>query len=162
MTNTLRGLDELLNLLGNLSPNIQKNVMRTAVFRAAQMFRNEVRAGAPVGDGDPKKGGRFAQYPTGTLKKSFRAVRGRVDETGAKAGIKGIFYARFVEFGHTLKTHGKTKGSRQVIGHVPANNFIQRAFEANQERAVEVVKEAILPEVKKQMEKAMSKMPKVR
>ncbi len=168
----IKGLDGLFELLDQLGPNLKKNAMRTATFRAAQEVVPELKAAAPLGGGtNPKSKKHAEKYPIGSLKKGFRAARGRADDTGANAGVKGVFYAKFIEFGHMLRGKSETytsksgkvrkrKGSGQLLGHVPARPFIRPIFESFQERAVDIVRDNLIPEIKKQLEKAQAKMGK--
>jgi HK97 gp10 family phage protein len=157
----VKGLDGLLEMLKEIGPNLHKNAMRTATFRAAQEIVPELKKAAPVGGSSNPKGSKMAEkYPIGALKKGFRARRGRADEAGANAGIKGVFYAKFVEFGHTLKRRGGGK-TKETIGHVPARPFIGPTFEAHKERLINVVRDNLLPEIKKQIDKARAKMAKI-
>jgi hypothetical protein len=116
-----------------------------------------LKEAAPVSSGTPAKGGRFSKYPPGTLRKSFKAKRRRGTKTEAAAGITGAFYAKFVEFGHTLKGH---KPNKKEIGHVPGQYFIQKTFDSFQEAAMEEVRKGVLEQIKKRIEKLRSKMPK--
>lgn len=145
---SIKGMEELLAALKDLPASLEKGALRTGVFRGAQYLRDKIQAAAPVSDGYPPKGGRMRQYPPGTLKKSIRAKRRRGTRTEAAAGITGAFYAKWVEEGHTLKSHGK-KAERVVIGHVPPNPFIRQAFEGN--------KEAVLEEMRKGFKEAVEK-----
>lgn len=166
----IQGLDGLLEVLDQLGPNLKKNAMRTATFRAAQDLVPKVKEAAPKGGGTNPKGKKFAdKFPIGSLKKLFKATRGRADEEGASAGLKGAFYAKFIEFGHFLRKHGAKKRKKtrihrggEIIGHVPANPFILRVFEENKDHLVNVVNDNLVPEIRKQVEKAQSKMGKVK
>ncbi len=153
----VKGLDALLAEMKELAPNIEKESLRTGVFRAAQFMRDRLKEAAPVSGGDPPKGGRFKAYPPGTLRRSLKAKRRRGTRGEAAAGVTGAFYARWVEHGHVLKSHGK---NGQVIGHVPPNPFIRGTFEANKEQAMEEVRKGVLEQVRKRMEKLRAKMPK--
>lgn len=157
----IKGLTELLSELRELPGNIEKNALRTGVFRAAQMMRDRLKSAAPMSSGMPPKGKKFREkYPPGTLKRSIRAKRRRGTKDEVAAGITGAFYAKWVEFGHFLKTKGKRKSERQVIGHVPANPFIARTYETSKEDAMLEVRKGILEAIKKQIEKLRAKMPK--
>jgi hypothetical protein len=46
----------------------------------------------------------------------------------------------------------------EVIGHVPARPFVGPTFEAAKDRLIEVVKENLVPEIRKQIEKAQDKI----
>lgn len=154
----VKGLDALLSEFKELAPRIEQESLRTGVFRAAQFLRDRVKEAAPVSSGEPPKGGRFKKFPPGTLRKSFKAKRRRGEKGVVAAGLTGAFYAKFVEFGHTLKGH---RPNREELGHVPANPFIRHAFEANQEQAMEVVRKGVLEQIQKRMERLRAKGPKV-
>lgn len=157
----IKGLAELLSELRELPGNIEKNALRTGVFRAAQLMRDRLKAAAPMSSGVPPKGKKFREkYPPGTLRKSIRAKRRRGTRDEVAAGITGAFYAKWVEFGHFLKSTGKRKSDRQVIGHVAANPFIARTYEATKEEAMQEVRKGILEAIAKQVEKLRAKMPK--
>ncbi len=155
----IKGLDPLLEALKTLAPNVEKDALRTGVFRGAQFLRDKVREAAPVSSGSPPKGGRMARFKPGTLRKSIRAKRRRGTRTEAAAGITGAFYAKWVELGHTLKSHGK-KANRTVIGHVPANPFIRNAFEANKDLAMDEMRKGFAEGVNKVLGKLNGKGPK--
>lgn len=143
----VKGLDALISELKDLPANIEKNALRTSVFKAAQFMRDKVKEAAPA--------------RTGKLKASIKAKRSRGSREEVAAGVTGSFVARWVEKGHTLKSHGRSKGSRQIVGHVPANPFILRAFEANQEGALAIARKAIVEAIGKQIAKLRAKMPKI-
>ena len=146
----LKGLGELLAELKQIAATVQNNALCTGVFRAAQMMRDKAKANAPVSSGDPPKGGRFAKYTPGTLRDSLKAKRRRGSRTEVAAGVTGAFYAKWVEFGHTLVGH---KPDKKVLGHVPANPFLRRTFEENQKDAVDVMKQGIVEAIRKRVDK---------
>jgi HK97 gp10 family phage protein len=156
----VKGLDDLLAALKDLPGNIEKTSLRTGLFRGAQLLRDKIKDAAPISSGYPPKGGRMAKYLPGTLKKSIKAKRRRGTRQEAAAGITGAFYARWVEEGHTLKSHGK-KMDREVIGHVPPNPFIRQTFETNKEAALEEMRRGFAEGVKKALDRLRSKMPKI-
>jgi HK97 gp10 family phage protein len=156
----VKGLDDLLAALKDLPGNIEKNSLRTGVFRGAQFLRDKVSDAAPISDGYPPKGGRMRKYPPGTLKKSIKAKRRRGTKQEAAAGITGAFYAKWVEKGHTLKSHGR-KADRKVVGHVPPHPFIQQTFEANKDQVLEVMRKGFAEAVGKALARLRSKMPKI-
>jgi HK97 gp10 family phage protein len=153
----VKGLDDLLKELKEMSPNIEKESLRTGIFRAAQFMRDKVKDAAPISDGARPRGGRFRNLLPGDLKRSIKAKRRRGTKTEAAAGVSGNFYAKFVEFGHVLKGH---RPNREILGHVPANPFIARTFEANKDGAIEEVRKGVLEQIKKRIAKLRSKMPK--
>lgn len=154
----VKGLSELVEELKKLPGNVSQNGLRTGIFRAAQFMRDRVKETAPVSSGEPPKGKKFRdKYPPGSLRKTLKAKRRRGSKTEVAAGITGVFYAKFVEFGHMLKSRGGKKSQKEAIGHVPANPFIARAFEANKEKAVEEMKKGIVESIGKQLAKRRAK-----
>jgi HK97 gp10 family phage protein len=155
----VKGLNELMTELKKLPGNVSQNGLRTGIFRAAQFMRDRVKETAPVSSGNPPKGRAIREkYPPGTLRKTLKAKRRRGSKTEVAAGVTGVFYAKFVEFGHVLKSHGRKKDQREVIGHVPANPFIARAFEGNKEKAIEEMKKGIVESIQKQLAKRRAKI----
>jgi HK97 gp10 family phage protein len=150
----LKGLGDLTAALKDLPGNIEKNALRTGAFRAAQFMRDKVKDQAPVSSGTPPKGGRFRKYPPGTLKESIRAKRSRGNRGEVAAGVTGAFYTKRVEFGHVLKGH---RPGKVTLGHVPANPFIRRAFEASKDEAADSMKRGIIEAIKKGLDKARAK-----
>jgi HK97 gp10 family phage protein len=139
----VKGVDELTAALKDLPLGLSKGDLRAGLVKGAQFLRDRLREAAPVSDNVPPRGGRFKGLAPGTLRRSFRAKGRRGTRTEAAAGVSGAFYAKWVEFGHTLKSHGK-KADRQVIGHVPANPFIRTTFEAHKEAVMEEVRKGIV------------------
>ena len=137
----VKGFDALIAELKELAPNIEKNSLRTGIHKAAQFMKEKVRDAAP--------------QKTGRLKANIGAKRRRGNRYEVVSSVIGPFYARFVEKGHTLKR------GKNTIGHVPANPFIQRTFEANKEAVVEVAKKAGVEAIQKTVAKLRAKMPKV-
>ena len=154
-TEYVKGLDALLGELKGLPGNIEANALRTSIAKSAKFLGERIQEAAPVSSGEPPKGGRFKNLKPGTLKASIKSKRRRGRKGEARAGITGSFYAKWVELGHVLKGH---KPNKEVIGHVPPNNFIMRAFEANKDEAVEIAKRELVAAVKKGVERLRRKM----
>jgi HK97 gp10 family phage protein len=91
---TVEGIDELLHLLGDVTPKQARNIARSTVHAIAGVVRNQVRRHAPV--------------DTGKLKKSIVTIRRRGTPSTVQSDVvimhgKGqkfdAFYWHFVEFG---------------------------------------------------------------
>lgn len=150
----LKGLGNLTAALKDIAPNIEKNALRTGIFRAAQFMRDKAKENAPASSGEPPKGGRFKKYPPGTLRASLKAKRARGEKGEVRAGVTGAFYAKWVEFGHVLKGH---KPGRETLGHIPANPFLLRTFEENKDEVVQTMKKGILEAIEKGIKKFRDK-----
>jgi HK97 gp10 family phage protein len=134
----IKGLKDLLADLQALPANMQKNSLRTSIFKGAQDLAAKVAAAAPVN--------------TGSLKESIKAKRSRGKAGEVAAGIGGNYITKWVEFGHLL-TKGKRRNGGKVVGHVPANPFIARTFEANKESLVNAIREGLAGAIEKGMRK---------
>lgn len=156
----VKGLDGLLEELKGLPGNIEANALRASVLEAAHLMSGVVAQEAPISSPEDaqRRGGRFKGLAPGYLKQSFHAKKVRPKKGEVAAGVKGAFYAKMVEFGHLLKSHGK---NGRTIGHVPANNFIRRAFEKNKEWAMDVMRRSVVAEIKKRIAKAKAKEAKL-
>jgi len=136
LTIEVQGLRELSDKLKQLPDKLRKKVLRGAVSTAAKIVQAAAIQLAPEYTGEVSQG----HAPPGTLKRAIfrKHVRdSEHDETfivGVKSGKKfqkknlDAFYWRFVEFG-TVK--------------MPAHPFLRPAFEANKEKAVQAIKQAL-------------------
>ena len=148
--NVIKGLPELIKELQELPKRMEQNVLRTAIFRAAQFLRDRIKEAAPVYDGYPPRGGRFAGMKPGGLKASIVAVRRRGAKGEVAAGVGGPWYTRLVEYGHALKTHGSKK---RVVGHVPANPFVRSTAERFKGQIMDIVAQGLQGALGKQQAK---------
>jgi HK97 gp10 family phage protein len=155
----IRGQDALIQDLKDLPLDLNKAELRAGLIKGAQLLRDRIREAAPVSDNVPPRGGRFKDLKPGTLRRSIKAKGRRGTRTQAAAGITAAFYAKWVEFGHTLKSHGR-KADREVIGHVPANPFVRRTFEANREAVLKAVREGVVGFLARRFQRLRAKGPK--
>lgn len=84
---TVRGLDDVSNLLTQIAPNQAQNIIRATVHDMAKQVRDDAKAGMPEDEGTMKKG---------TKHKRERAMRGSARST---VRVGGAFYWRFLEYG---------------------------------------------------------------
>lgn len=153
----LLGYRELDASLQMLEAKMQKDVFIKALEPAAQVFLSSMQAKVPHGK-------------TGKLAESLR-VQVRKDPKGkwyqagdVVVGVVGVYYARFVEFGHAIRKaagevdyirkrwnskHGKlaTKKVSKEVGHVPAKQFIRPAFQQNEAAAMDMITEKLSTEI---------------
>lgn len=130
----LKGLKEIENELRALPAKMEKNVMTAATRQAANVYRDEARAKAPVSQ-QGQKYGKYQHRP-GHLRKQIRSFkrRGQKGEIHFQVGpTKRAFYARFVELGHATRLKEGGNGT----SHVPANPFMRPAFDGAGDKAVE-------------------------
>lgn len=85
-TVTLRGIDDVNDLLTKVAPRQGYNIMRATVHGMAGQIRDEAKKKAPKDEGDLRKG---------IKAKRERSVRGRLLSTVRAAP----FYWRFLEYG---------------------------------------------------------------
>lgn len=91
----ITGGADLDAFLRTLAPNIERNIMRSALAAGARVIRDEARANVPVHLGELKK----------SVRVTTRSKNGTVSAS-VKAGSKKAWYWRFVEFGtaaHEIK-----------------------------------------------------------
>lgn len=121
----IKGLPELYAKLSDAPNRIHRNVLRTSVFRAAQLLRDILKGRAPL--------------KTGALVKSIKARRSRGDKFTEAAKVEvGEFYAKFLEYG---------------TSKMAAKPFVRPAFEVTQEQLVEELVRTIGPEIERQLAK---------
>ncbi|MBX9580480.1 MAG: HK97 gp10 family phage protein [Gemmataceae bacterium] len=154
----IKGADELIQALKDLPLELNKAELRAGLVKGAQFLRDRIREAAPVSDNVPPRGGRFKGMKPGNLRRSIKARGRRGTRTEAAAAVTGPFYAKWVEFGHTLKSHGK-KADRRVIGHVPANPFIRTTVEANKEAVVDEVRKGVVAYLARRFQRLRGKRP---
>jgi HK97 gp10 family phage protein len=164
----VKGLNDLLAELKDLPGNIEKIALRSSVVEGSKVMAEAVSKEAPVAAGGVRKGKFIRNRKTkqviaqrvhfpGNLKRSFKAASGRASKGEVSSGVRGDYYARFVEFGHALKSHGK-KAARKVIGHVPPNPFMMRAFEATKDQVLETTKRSLIEQIEKRIARARAKL----
>lgn len=151
-------LQALMDELKNLPGNIEQGALKRALEEAAVIMAAGASQMAPVAEAPRTvnhKSGAVTYLP-GFLKTSFRAAKPRVRRGQVSVGVIGAYYARFVEKGHTVKWGKKGK----EVGHVPANPFIRRAFDANQAWALDVARRMLVEEIGKRISQLQRKVNK--
>lgn len=138
---SVQGLDKLTKKLLTFEPKLAKKGIRRAQRAAAKTFLPEVRARAPVFDGQPSPA--TGRPVPGALRRSHRVralkrSRTRFGVTvqtaaGAKEfGGEDGFYAAFIELG--TKTIDK-------------RGYIRAAFEAKEQAAAETLRRELAAEI---------------
>ncbi len=87
-TFTVRGLDDINHLLGQIAPREAKNIMRATVHGMAGQIRNETKKDAPEDSGDL----------VDAIKAKRRKVRNGIIRSDVIVERKA-FYWRFLEYG---------------------------------------------------------------
>jgi HK97 gp10 family phage protein len=135
----IRGGRELNDFLQQLTPKIEKNIMRAAMRAGANVFLREARANIPVVEGDLRKSARV----------STKSKGGRVSAS-LKLGGKKAPHAHLVEFGtkpHEIKPKN-TSGALAINGtfvrvvHHPGarpHPIMRPAFDSQSGVAIEAV-----------------------
>lgn len=144
----VEGLDQLLKNMQQLPRElVSKNggLVRSALFKATKLVREEVRARAPVDTGnlqrnviavrdrDPKASGASERYVVAVRKKRYtkaakeKAVKNKKGKINYRAS-GDAYYWRFVEFG--------TQNNR-------AQPFLRPGFEAQKGPAVDTFKDSL-------------------
>lgn len=134
----IEGLDQVMQRLGDLPALLVAQGFAEALDRAGGVIAAEVEVWAPEREYDelienivvnvevdPSKGGSVAI--------GFRSVIG---EKGKPVDL----IAYWVERGHLMVSHA---GGPTKIDHVPRHPFMEPAFEASAQRAIEVFTETI-------------------
>lgn len=126
----IEGLQALMDKLRELPANVQKSVLRTAIFRGSQAVRDvairNLEANGSVNTGD--------------LRRSIKARRSRGTPTEVVAKVDvGEFYGRFVEKGF-LHKGGK---------HIPAKPFLVPALKETEKDVIDIVLKGIEAELLK-------------
>lgn len=148
-------LDALLRELKNLPGNIERGALRKAHTEMAEIIANAISMEAPIAD-EPrtvttKKGVKMTLRP-GALRDSVRPSKTRTRRGELSTRIRGLFYARFIEFGYTHMAWGKKE-----IGHRPPNPFIKRAIDSSSQWALDVGRRTLFEEIKKRVDRLAKK-----
>lgn len=151
-----QGLVALLDELKGLPGNIEANSLKKALEEMSVMFAAAATQEAPVSS-EPRtvkfKNSSVTFLP-GALKYSMEPAKIRKRKGLLRGGIKGIYYTKFVEMGHTLRQGDKD------VGHSPGNAFIARAFDKTKEWAMDVAKRTLVEEIEKRVTRLKRKMAK--
>ena len=133
------GMDVIIARLERTSQNVTA-VKKAAVLAGAKILQDEIIRRAPKDSGNLKDNIAISQTSYGN------------EETVKVGPTDDAFYARFLEFGYTLrarKTTGSTSRSKSVYerrgtgGKVPAKPFIEPAYLAKRAEAKEAIAKVI-------------------
>ena len=117
----LHGAKELRSALLEMDATVRGPLLRTSVYRAATRIRYRARQLAP--------------RRTGLLIRKISVYRRRANPmTGTAVVRAGAPHAHLIEFGHRV-VRGRRGGSQRVVGHVPPQEFLRPAFDAESGRA---------------------------
>lgn len=146
VTTELTGFDELQAVLRELPQAMQRRVYEGAVRRAAAIMQRAARARAPVGK-DPRSA---ASKKYGPGRRNIRVRRWR----NTKPGIVGFsvdtgraFWLRFIE-----------EGTR----HIAARPFFRPAFDETAPASFDVMRDALLKGLEREVNRLAGKYGKVR
>lgn len=128
----IKGLDETDKALKDLDVAVAKRIIRKGLRAGAKDVLNAARADAPQRSGAIKRNIKIRGGGTknGVVKLNIGV--------GAKDFQGKTFYAGFVLYGH--KVGSRKLGDARTA--VPANNFLERAYESSGQQAVETTTEA--------------------
>lgn len=163
---TVKGIEEVRDMLKGLSVNLKKKVLIAALRKAAKPIVKAAKQNAPVYNGKPR-----VDVIPGLVKKTIAANRSKIHngrrgtiglyirpqgskklkiaQRGAKrigsTALKGYdpYYYKFQESGFTSPSGRKIEG----------RGFIQKAFESNKYRVINTISDYVIAEVKKQKAK---------
>lgn len=141
----IQGGAELQKLLDSLAPNIERNILRSALRQGANVIRDEAKKNVSDRTGELSK----------SIKVKTRSRRGNV----TAQVVTDKYYARFVEYGtesHFIKSKDVKSLffagiARQVVEHPGAkpHPFMRPAIDAKQNEAIRAVGE----QIRKRLEK---------
>lgn len=145
-------LPDFVRSLREVSKKVQATAVRRAASAAGAVYRRIARAEAPIDSGTLKRSiylARLRNQKRDEVGYTVRARAGKKYRAGGKRKTSSdAFYARFVILGHLFRTSGKTQGGarsralsrsrRREAGAkgVPANPFIDRAFNSGSGEAL--------------------------
>jgi HK97 gp10 family phage protein len=134
----IRGLDDVLAKLHELSPKVQRGIERRVLRKAAKPILEQAKANAPM--------------KTGKLRRSLkiRSLRSRKDkqQVGVRVGTanKGDgYYGYFHEFGWRIGKRPKIRLARNLelgVDHrqeVPPKPWARPAFDSRKDESVEII-----------------------
>lgn len=137
----IKGLRELNALLQTLPVKIERNILRTAMRRGANVIRDQAKLNVPISppsDRNRKKYGGYAGALRDSIKTSNpRSNKGRVTVYVRAGGTKtkkgaDVYYAKWVEYG--TKPHDN--GRRGMHPGARPRPFLRPAADTEQARAV--------------------------
>jgi hypothetical protein len=120
--------------------------LKNALTAAGLVFKDALIAAAPERTDDLSGGNAL---PPGALKEDIGGdvlMRPEKEFGIVRVGPSKLteYVARWLEQGHDIKTHGKSRSGRTVIGHVPPHKFMAPAFDASSQQALDVFTESIM------------------
>ena len=127
------GIEQASEGLTDLDQKVQKSVIRKAVRTGIKIWLEAARGEAPAQSGKMRKNIKIRNGKTGNGKFTLTVGVNEKDFSGP------VFYSAFVLFGH--KVGSRKLGDKRKS--VPANDFIQRAFEASKEDGANVAIEEL-------------------
>jgi HK97 gp10 family phage protein len=122
------GLTEVTQALKELDRKVQKSILRKGLRAGAKVMLSPARAGAPDRTGRIRRNIKV---------RAGRSSKGRVSISvgvNARDFTGPAFYAAFVLLGH--KVGSRRLGNKRTS--VPANNFLERAFDQAHQQATDV------------------------
>ena len=139
----IKGGEELSKALKQLSPKIEKNIMRAALRAGAKVIADEAKRNVPEKSGELKK----------SIRSGSKATRqGQVIAT-AKAGNDKAWYWRFVEFGTQAHLIMAKNQKSMAFGGVfakqiehpgaTARPFMRPALDAKAQEAIQKVADVV-------------------
>ena len=122
--------DEVTRALDQLDKKQTKGAITKALTAAAKFLKPKVKAAAPKG-------------PTGNLRRQVRYKRVRRPRT-ADAGIVVTSFARHRHLVLQGTRDRFTKGSHAFRGRMPANPFVDRVADANENAAIRIAEQELI------------------
>lgn len=154
--NFFEGIESLIDQLREFSERVQYNVLRTSIFRGAQMVRDLAKQKLQS-NGSVKTGRLLRDIKASRARSSLKTEVVAKVEGGTRRGKRAAWYGFLVEKGHLVKRGKGGKGkNKKTIGQVPARPFLVPALEENKEK----IKQEILEGLKKELQKAISGIKK--
>ena len=144
----LKGFAELEKRLMQLPENLQKRAVQQATKEGAKIIELAAKQTAPRGT-QPLRPKAIRLYQAiavgkGRLHKIARTLGQIRSKYGFITSIialkKGARHGIPVHYGHDIVKGGSKKKGGRVVAHVEANPFMARAFNANTQRAINVIR----------------------
>lgn len=143
----VKGLDEIQSRLSGLSAYAERDVVKNALKKAANVVATAARELVPE--------------KTGALKRAIRVRMGRAKAKGSISVIAAVgrqwfvgdqFYGAFQEFGWRA---GKRKGAREqdTRKQIPGEHFMQYAFDETAAQAMAALKSELIAGIEREATK---------
>jgi HK97 gp10 family phage protein len=126
----IQGLTEVQKMLDQLPDDVNQNITQDLMMKAGGIVKKEIQNSAPEGNNTKRNKNKLAS----------KVAIVKTDNGGVTIGFKKSgFYAKFIEFGTSVRT---TKGLGKYRaganrGTMNAKPFVQRAHEAAAPKAVD-------------------------